>query len=210
MVGASTPLSSPEGTSPASLFGTPAPQVEPSSTRTTAPALPTPRHGGVHPLGIYNGGSAIDKNYALVSPVLSFKFATQLRTGKQLSLNQTTLLSQKDNSQYLKFKGKLDMANVGTSELDKDQFTTKVKDNMRYYGLHTWIYLPDDDGIMRFLLNDVHLFTFDKVMTEFKSRLAAEPLVVIGANTGVETTFSSNVEPAVMTVTSNGIWQSPV
>ena len=189
MVGVSTPLSSPEGMSPASLFGNPAPQVEPSSTRMTAPALPTPRRGGVHPLaGIYNGGSAIDKNYALVSPALSFKFATQLRTEEQLSSNETTLLSQQDNTQYLKFKGKLDMASVGASELDKHQFMTKVKKNMRYYGLHTWFYLPDNDGVMRFLLEDVHLFTFDQVMTEFKSRLT-EPAAIV-ANTGVETASS--------------------
>ena len=172
------------------MFDSPAPQAELSSRRRMpAPALPTPRHGGVLPLRIYNGGSVIDKNYVLVSPALSFKFATQLRTAKPLSSNQTTLLSQKDNSQFLKFKGKLDMASVGTSVLDKDQFMTKVKANMCYYGLQTWLYLPDDDGIMRFLLEDVHLFTFDKVMTEFKSRLTGPP-VVIGANTGVETTFS--------------------
>ena len=186
MADSGTPFSSPDSRSASSLFG---PAPEPSSTRTTAPAAPTPRRGGVHPLGIYNGGSAIDKNYALVSPGMSFKFAAQLRTAKQTSSNEKTLMDQQDNSQYLKFKGKLDMANVGTSELDKDQFMTKVKKNMKYYGLQTWFYLPDDDGIMRFLLTDIHLFTLDKVMTEFKSRLT-EPLVVIGASTGVETTLS--------------------
>ena len=112
MADLNTPSSSPDGTRTApTLFGPP---------QVAAPALPTPRRGGVHPLGIYNGGSAIDKNYVLVSPSLSFKFAAQLRTVKQISLNEKTLLSQKDNSQYLKFKGKLDMASVGTSELDKD------------------------------------------------------------------------------------------
>ena len=111
------PISSPDGTRPAStLFG---------PSQVAAPALPTPRRGGVHPLGIYNGGSAINKNYALVSPSLSFKFAAQLRTAKQISSNEKTLPSQKDNSQYLKFKGKLDMASVGTSELDKDQLWPK-------------------------------------------------------------------------------------
>ena len=81
------------------------------------------------------------------------------------------------------------MASVGTSELDKDQFMAKVKANMRYYGLQTWFYLPDEDGIMPFLLTDIHLFTYDKVMTEFQSRLT-EPLVIIGVTTGAEYPFS--------------------
>ena len=39
------------------------------------------------------------------------------------------------------------------------------------------------------LLTDVHLLTYEKVMTEFKSRLT-EPFVIIGATTGAESPFS--------------------
>ena len=150
--------------------------------------MTTPKRGGEHPsLGYYMGGCALDDDYKLVKQ-RPFGQVTQLRSAKQLGINQSSLLSAKLDSSVMKFNGKLETLCTDITKLDKDQFITAVKEKVRYYGLHNFFYLRGPDGKMCYLLDNSHAFTVKEVITEHESRLV-EPTAILD-DTGAETMAS--------------------
>ena len=147
------------------------------------------RRGGKHPiLGHYAGGCPIDDNYKL-SKINPFKYTSQLRTVKQLSSNETRLIDDRASVSSMKFDGNLELhESLPSTEMNKEQFFQAVSDNINFYGLQTFFYLPFD-GKMRYLVKNIHLFTIDSVTQEHESRLI-EPSVINDSN-GTETFAST-------------------
>ena len=105
---------------------------------------PQPRRDGKHPIyREYLGGSELDDNYSQkISGIRSFKYPSQLRNIKQLSVNQKTLMDAKKDVSMLKFDGMLELKKDDSSQLDKEQFITALSDEVKYYGLQTFFFLP--------------------------------------------------------------------
>ena len=121
--------------------------------------MTTPKSGGEHPsLSYYMGVCALDYDYKLVKQ-RPFGQVTQLRSTKQLGINQSSLLSAKLDSSVIEFNGNLETSCTDITELDKYQFITAVKEKVRYYGLHNFFYLRGPDGKLCYLLNRAHAFT---------------------------------------------------
>ena len=147
------------------------------------------RRGRKHPiLGHYAGGCPIDDNYKL-SKVNPFKYTSQLRTVKQLSNNETRLIDDCASVSSMKFDGNLELnESLPSTEMNKEQFFQAVSNNINFYGLQTFFYLPFD-GKMRYLVKNIHLFTIDSVTQEHESRLI-KPFVINDSN-GTETFAST-------------------
>ena len=111
------------------------------------------KRGGTHPvLGNYLGGCELDNDYHLVNSN-SYKYTSQLRTIKQLSANENKLREDRNSISILKFDGKLELTSSSSSkEMDKEQFFQGVRENINFYGLQTFFYLPDSSGQMRCLI----------------------------------------------------------
>eukprot|EP00979_Chaetoceros_neogracilis_P018852 scaffold11318_cov564-Chaetoceros_neogracile.AAC.1 len=81
----------------------------------------------------------------------------------------------------MKFDGKLEVIETTSNELDKEQFTASVKNNMRYYGLQTWFYLPSPANKMVCLLEEAHQFSLAEVLANYILR-SVEPPEDLDAN----------------------------
>ena len=149
----------------------------------------TMRRGGNHPiLGYYAGGCPINDNYKL-SKMNPFKYTSQLRSVKQLLSNEMRLIDDCASVSSMKFDGNLELNDSSPStEMNKEQFFQAVSDNINFYGLQTFFYLPFDSK-MTYLVKNVHLFTIDSVTQEHESHLT-EPSI-IEDSTGTETSASS-------------------
>ena len=143
----------------------------------------TMRRGGKHPiLGYYAGGCPINDNYEL-SRTNPFKYTSQLRSVKQLSSNETRLIDDRASVTSMKFDGSLELNESSPStEMNKEQFFQAVSDNVNFYGLQTFFYLPFDRK-MTYLVKNVHLFTMDSVTQEHESRLIEPPVIYDSAGT---------------------------
>ena len=149
----------------------------PSGSTTTTPPT-APKRGGIHSIyGIYAGGAPLNDAYALTT-THSFHHVSQVRNHKQANTNESSLLSALEDSRKLKFNGNLDLTACTDSEFDKEGFIRAVKEKVKFYGLHTFFYLPDTAGTMKALLDSPHDFTFDEVTDEYKRRLT-EPHPVL-------------------------------
>ena len=107
------------------------------------------RRGGEHPiLGHYAGGCSLKDDYSLSSQN-PFKYSSQLRNIKQLSSNESKLIEDRASISSMKFDGNLELNDSSPStEMNKDQFFQAVLDNINFYGLHTFFYLPFDGKMM--------------------------------------------------------------
>ena len=132
--------------------------------------MSTIKRGGNHPvLGDYLGGSSLNNNYRLTK-ANSYKYITQVRTIKQLSNNETKLREDRNSITTMKFDGNLELSKSSSStELDKEQFFQCVNENVNFYGLQTFFYLPDSTNEMRYLIKNTHLFTLEDVIQEHDS-----------------------------------------
>jgi hypothetical protein len=139
-----------------------------------------PRRGGSSFHGTYLGGCLFDTDY---KPIKKPKMAytTQIRTTKQMGVNQKFLMDAMNNSALMKFDGKLEVIETTSNELDKEQFTASVKNNMRYYGLQTWFYLPSPANKMVCLLEEAHQFSLAEVLANYTLR-SVEPPEDLDAN----------------------------
>ena len=101
------------------------------------------RRGGRHPiLGCYAGGCPINDNYKL-SKMNPFKYTSQLRSVKQLSSNETRLIDVCASASSMKFDRNLELNNFSPStKMNKEQFFQAVSNNVNFYGLQTFFYLP--------------------------------------------------------------------
>ena len=146
------------------------------------------KRGAKHPvLGYYIGGCSINDNYKLSHPN-PFKYTSQLRNVKQLSSNKIKLIDNRSSISTMKFDGNLELTKSSPlTEMNKDQFFEAVSDNMNYFGLHTFFYLPFKGKMMN-LIKNVHLFTIDTVTTEHESCINKPS--VIQDLTGSKTTDS--------------------
>ncbi len=119
----------------------------------------------------------------------TYNFTTQLRTPKQLSLSETKLMDACNNSSTMKFNGKLEATASDINEFDKEQFIRALMDKVRFYGLETFLYLPNSSGRMVSLMTEYHAFTVNKILDEFRARAGTEPLPIF-TNAGIETEAS--------------------
>lgn len=142
-----------------------------------------PRRGGNDFMGPYVGGAPLDESYQLVTTEESFKCALQLRNAKTLLGIESDLRKALSASTALKFDGKLKLeaSEAASKELDKEEFLLSVDEAIMSYGLHSFFYLPNNEGVMKYLAEEPHLFTIEQVMSEHSSRLI-EPLVELDDN----------------------------
>ena len=140
--------------------------------------MATIKRGGNHPvLGNYLGGSDLNHEYKLVKKN-SYKYTWQLRMVKQLSVNEGKLREERNSISTMKFDGKLDLPeSAGSTEMDKEQFFQGVQENINFYGLQTFFFLPDSSNEMRNLVKNTHLFTLEDVINEHDSRLTEPPAI---------------------------------
>lgn len=146
----------------------------------------TIKRGGTHPiLGDYLGGSKLNIEYKLIKKN-SYKYISQLCNVKQLSANKTKLREERNSTSTLKFDGKLELTNsMNSNKMDKEQIFQCIQENIIFYGLQTFFYLPDLSNQMRNLVIFTHLFTLEDVTEEHNSQLT-KPDIVLDSN-GVET-----------------------
>ena len=131
--------------------------------------IPKPKRGGMNPtFGTFVGGSPLDTKYQLTQSN-NFKSSLQLRTAKTLSTLESSLNSTLLDSTSLKFNGRLDTTST-TTEINKEQFITTVRRNIKKYGLQSLFSIPSyDKSSMVSLVDHPHSFTLDQVIDEFKS-----------------------------------------
>ena len=149
------------------------------------------KRGGNHPvLGNYLGGSDLNNEYKLIKKN-SYKYTSQLCTVKQLSVNEAKLREEQNSILTMKFDGKLELPeSAGSTEMDKEQFFQSVPENINFYGLQTFFFLPDSSKEMKNLVKNTHLFTLEDVTNEHNSKLT-EPSLIIDSN-------SSETEESVL------------
>lgn len=102
---------------------------------------------------------------------------------------ESDLRKLKNDSTGIKYCGSLEMKTKKgdlSTELDKAQFVIAIEESVRAYGLETFFYLPDLEGVMRNLSETPHLFTVQQVIDEHESRLT-ELFPVMDATSGLET-----------------------
>eukprot|EP00979_Chaetoceros_neogracilis_P007259 scaffold1521_cov271-Chaetoceros_neogracile.AAC.67 len=126
-----------------------------------------------------NGASkhAVASDYTLVSTI-PYKLTTQLRNAKQSSQSEHSLMDARTDSFKIKFHGKLETTPDCTTEYDKEEFLTALKEQVNYYGLHNFFAMPATDGTMHNLLSSSHLFELEDVLTEYNSRVIQNDPVV--------------------------------
>ena len=150
---------------PAPTGGTTAP-----APSTAPPAPVAPKRGGLHPnFGAYVGGASLDDTYHLTEAD-SYFYASQVRTLKQTALNETTLKGDMIDTSKPKFDGKLQLGISSSTELDKERFISFLKQNVGYYGLETFFYLPDNGAVVN-LLDNSHRFSHQEVLNEHVLRM---------------------------------------
>ena len=152
-----------------------------------SPTTPLLKRGGRHPIfGIYVGGAPLDNQYEL-SHTDTYASTSQLRNEKQLSVAETSLHNQRNNTTTLKFNGNMDVKESNTAsltEMNLDMFLRNVGDIVERFGLEPFFYLPNSSGAMKYLPEDSHTFTLTSVLDKHKSRLS-EPTPVLDSS-GVE------------------------
>ena len=106
-----------------------------------------PVRGGKHPsYGEYQGGSVLEDDYSQkLTEIRTFKYPSQLRNLKQLSINQKTLMDAKRDTSMVQFDGVLEVQVTDKSQLDKEQFISALSDEVKYYGLESFFSIPRED-----------------------------------------------------------------
>ena len=94
-----------------------------------------PKRGGMHPIyGLFMGGSDLTNHYTLKSST-PYRLTTQLRNPKQSSSSERILISARQNTSSITFKGNLDTSANCTNEHDKEGFITALEEQISFYGL---------------------------------------------------------------------------
>ena len=115
------------------------------------------------------GGSDLNSEYALKSSN-PYKLTTQLRNAKQSSQSERSLTDARTNASRIKFHhGKLETSTDCSTEYDKEEFLTSLKEQVSYYGLQNFFAMPTSDRTMYNLLSFSHLFELQNVIEEYKS-----------------------------------------
>ena len=136
--------------------------------------------------GTYQGGSQLLDDYKhKISSSRTFKYTSQLRNLKQLSINQKTLMDARKDTNMIKFDGKLEVSNDDSAQLDKEQFINAVADEVKYYGLESFFSIPRENVTMASILKESHAYTNDEVIVEYEDR-PTEPVPIINGD-GKET-----------------------
>ena len=139
---------------------------------TILPFYPPPRSGDIHPIyGVYLGGSSLNDDYSLIN-VNSYRVTSQLRSIKQTGISEKNLINSREDSSLLKFNGKLEVSTSTTSsKMDKEEFIESLNDEISYYGLQNFFYLPGPDKNMVPHLSNLHTFSLQEVTSEYEERL---------------------------------------
>ena len=72
--------------------------------------------------GDYQGGSQLLDDYKhKTNSSRTFKYPSQVRNLKHLSINQKILMDARKDTNMIKFDGKLEVSNDDSAQLDKEQ-----------------------------------------------------------------------------------------
>ena len=123
-----------------------------------------PRRGGDDFLGIYLGGAPLTDTYTLSAGTEPYKCALQLRNNKSLLAIESDLRKLQGDTTISRFDGALTLSDEESNkELDKEAFLLAVDNAVVSYGFHTFFYLPDSTGAMKYFPEASHLFTVKQV-----------------------------------------------
>ena len=126
--------------------------------------MTTPIRGGNHPIsGILMGGSDLADDYTLKFS-MPYTFTTQLRNPKQSSASKARLMTTRNDVTAISFKGNLDISTSTTTEYDKEEFVTALKEHVSYYRLNSLFSMADSAGKVHNLTETAHLFNLDSVI----------------------------------------------
>ena len=149
--------------------------------------MTTPIRGGNHPIyGIFMGGGDLADDYTLKSS-MPYKFTTQLRNPKQSSTSEARLMTQRNDVTAISFKGNLEISTPTTTEYNKEEFVTALKEQVSHYGLNLLFSMSDSAGKAHELTENSHLFNIDSVIAEHELRLVMPPQVFSVLDSTVET-----------------------
>jgi len=126
-----------------------------------------------------------------LSSLNSYSSTSQIRSKRSLNIAETSLHALWVSTTSLKFNGKLDVTEGDPStlsELNMECFLRLVACIIERFGLETFLYLPDSDKNMRYLLEEPHNFTLSSVLAEHQPKLV-KPECVDDVS-GIETTSS--------------------
>ena len=109
------------------------PTSTPSSTYT-----PKPKGGGTHPIyGIYAGGAPLNNIYKLIT-TNSFYHFSQVQSTKQAITDETTLITNMEDTSKPNFNGNLDLTACSLTGYNKEGFMQAMKEKIKLYGLQTF------------------------------------------------------------------------
>ena len=98
-------------------------------------SLMLPKRGGLYPIyGVFMGGSELTNNYTLKSSI-PYELITQLRNPKKSSTFERILISVRQSTTSVTFKGNINTSSNCTNEYNKEGFITALEDQVAFYGL---------------------------------------------------------------------------
>ena len=125
------------------------------------------------------------KPYKLITTEESFKCALQLHNAKTLIGIESDLqkaLATSTSFKYDRKLYKLEPSEASAKELDKEEFLLEVDKAIMSYGMQLFFYLPNNEGNMKYLAKEPHLFLINQVMDEHSSHIAKpEPIIDAGS-----------------------------
>ena len=120
-----------------------------------------PKRGGIDSIyGLYLGGSPLTDRYEQKVPLrLTYRYATQCRNVKTISMVEQQLMTARDSVTTLKFDGRLE-ATVGSStEIGKERFLTLLGRRVEEHGQETFYYARNSNDEVVNIIESSHNFT---------------------------------------------------
>ena len=138
----------------------------------TGTSLNSPLRGGIHPIyGLYMGGSKLTDDYTLKSKS-PYTCTMQIRNPKQPSYSEQTLIKRCSDTTSIKFNGSIEINISCITEYNKEEFITKLNEQVGYYELNSLFSMPDRTGTMHSLIDtNTHLFSLNSVVTDKSTRM---------------------------------------
>jgi hypothetical protein len=115
------------------------PETKQKNIMTTS--LPTPKHGGIHPVyGLYIGWSSLNQAYEDIGKL---SYASQCSNKKGLASIKQHLMNAQDSSTSLKLDGKLEALGSSFTEMGKERFLTLLQRRVEEHGQQTFYFFND-------------------------------------------------------------------
>jgi hypothetical protein len=136
----------------------------------SSPPIVMPRRGEINSVyGLYLGGSPLDDLYKhRVTSRLTYRYATQCRNDKTISLIEQQLMNACESVTTLKFDGRL-KATVGSStEIGKERFLTLLGQRVEEHGQETFYHAKSSNNEVVNIIENSHNFTTNMLISEFE------------------------------------------